>query len=330
MLHEQCQILTNNRPIQQCGVTGCCRFAQNRHPLWNRLCSTHYSRLNRRDMQGLPDDERYQLLLQTPTVMPTLATFNIEKVKKRICEPSTSELIRPLFLFKGSTTEGRMLSLYNLLASAKDNEVKTLREISAASEYLVEPVHYCGFHRLIANQSLLSICSRILQSPSVLKAELDWYDYIHYVVENSEGWLLNLIPIPPTSFDWHISRTRPWRYVAPPRKDRQPRERITEYYPYIKGPVLDDHALLVAVDKLVPKGYNDDTRADICQDMIVAILTGETTLENMAADKAKYVKGFFKQFPSKYGPLSLDAPIIWGNDVSDMTIGDTIAQEYRS
>lgn len=124
----------------------------------------------------------------------------------------------------------------------------------------------------------------------------------------------------------------PWRtaeWYEERRPIRIPFQPLTEFYPYISVTPTEDHDLLLAVDRLVPKGLNPDTRADVCQDMLVAVLSGEVTLDNLAGERPKYMKQFFKMFPTKYGHLSLDMPLSFGGDEMNKTLAETIAAEYR-
>ena len=79
--------------------------------------------------------------------------------------------------------------------------------------------------------------------------------------------------------------------------------------------------MLCAVDAIVPKYLPNQTRADMCQDMIVAILSGDVTLDNLKDGLPKYLKQFLKGAPSKYGHLSLDQPVGYGDT---RTLGQTL------
>lgn len=249
--------------------------------------------------------------------------LNTEKIKGFIVEPNQEEFLRPLLLFRGGTTPGRAKSVYNFLRGAMDAELPTMTEIARLSAGEHDAAHFCGLHAKYGIQriGLRGFFARLLQSPSVLNATPGMRDYIHWVAENSRAVIYPLDPISETSF-WS---KRDWRRVKPPRKPRKEREVLTEYYPFISRPT-SDHELLLAVDSLVPKSLLSDTRADVCQDMIVAILSGEVSLENMRDAVPKYIKQFFKQSPSKYGHLSLDAPLVYGES---KTLGETIAAEFH-
>jgi len=79
-------------------------------------------------------------------------------------------------------------------------------------------------------------------------------------------------------------------------------------YPYIIRP-RDEHADIMLINSLVPRGLPEWIRADICQDMMVALLSGEIERDKLAASVTPYLRNVLKMHPIKYGLLSLDAPI---------------------
>lgn len=74
---------------------------------------------------------------------------------------------------------------------------------------------------------------------------------------------------------------------------RRPKDAILNY-PYITKP-RDEHADLLAINEIIPKSIPDNMRADMCQEIMLAILEGQTTL---AALKEKSRSGtyFIKKF----------------------------------
>jgi len=85
------------------------------------------------------------------------------------------------------------------------------------------------------------------------------------------------------------------RLIAPKRKPKKfVLKESAPRYPYIVVP-RDEHADLLAVNAIVPRSIPDHMRADMCQEIMVAILEGRTTLEMLKAksDSAAY---FIKKF----------------------------------
>lgn len=224
-------------------------------------------------------------------------------VKKFITEPNLEIELRPLLLFRGGLTPSRAVTNFNLLRGAMDAQLPTMTAISQSSTVSNDAAHLCGVHRKSewGRMGMAGFFSRVLQSPSVLNRAPMLKDYIHWVVEQTpNAFVFNLDPIP----EMNIWSTRAWR--RPQRKRVAP---LAECYPYITTAPTEDHDLLLSVERLIPKTLPHEIRGDVCQDMIVAVLTGEVTLDNLRDAPAKYMRQFFKQMPSKYGPLSLDAEL---------------------
>jgi hypothetical protein len=98
-------------------------------------------------------------------------------------------------------------------------------------------------------------------------------------------------------------------------------------YPYLvhegRGP---EHELLRLINAAVPHHLPPDLRADMCQDLAVGCLTGEFRKEDLHLPAREVVKRVTRMFPTKYGPISLDAPVIAG---SDLRLLDTLIDEGR-
>jgi transposase-like protein len=82
-------------------------------------------------------------------------------------------------------------------------------------------------------------------------------------------------------------------------------------WPYLDDDKKDSNGadLLLFVNNHIPRGLPDYLRADIAQDIILAILEGQTTREQISLDARKYILQVFQQYPWKYKWISFDAPI---------------------
>lgn len=85
-----------------------------------------------------------------------------------------------------------------------------------------------------------------------------------------------------------------------------------------------EHALIRKVNAAVPKHLDPETRADICQDLVVGILCGDFAEDDLSLPTKEVTKRVFQMFPTKYGPLSLDE-IVPGTD--SLRFIDTISNE---
>lgn len=253
--------------------------------------------------------------------------LSLEKAKEIVIE-AVPELDFKLAHFMGEGYISKMFKFSRILMAAEVYHVDDIETIQKNSHDLL---HFSGIHKIrfdVAKAGALRFFWSQLWESQALKQYPDLKEYIEDVCEasvykagksrRSYGLLLS-----------SEGARRPWRtdeWYAARAPKKIPYQKLTEFYPYISVTPTEDHELLLAVDRIVPKGLNPDTRADVCQDMIVAILSGEVSLENMAGERPKYMKQFFKMFPAKYGHLSLDMPIF---EDSKKTLGETIAAEYR-
>lgn len=77
-------------------------------------------------------------------------------------------------------------------------------------------------------------------------------------------------------------------------KFKEPKVKLA--YPYIQKP-RPEHADLMAINALVPGGMPEHMRADICQEIMVAIMEGRTSIEDLKARKDNrqyFIKKFWR------------------------------------
>jgi hypothetical protein len=96
-------------------------------------------------------------------------------------------------------------------------------------------------------------------------------------------------------------------------------------YPYIRQ-VRGEHADLLQVNSLVPRGLPDHVRADVCQEIMLALWMKKITLEELRAD-SRAVRSFIKGFRATNHEaggfaLSLDAPMHDGRSWYDVLPDD--------
>jgi hypothetical protein len=262
---------------------------------------------------------------------------SLEKAKEIITEPVVSTRAGITLLSKGHGQS--VLKFTRLLMEA---EVQTFDEIVQIEKASVDLVHLSGVHKFRYSpckaDELRTYWSMFWQNDLLLKQIAGLKNYIVDVCEasayragksrRSYGLFLG-----GGGFEDSIIR-RPWRtseWLAERRPKRVIIEPLSEFYPYVTTKVSEEHELLLAVDALVPKSLPKWSRADICQDLLVAVLTGEATLDNVRDDVPRYIKWFFSKGPSKYGPLSLDTPArggVYNGDKHLKTLGESIAAEF--
>jgi transposase-like protein len=82
-------------------------------------------------------------------------------------------------------------------------------------------------------------------------------------------------------------------------------------YPFISATAAKrpDHELLLMINDAVPRTIPEDRRADICQELAIAILIGDEDVANLKTAWMKMSRKVYALHPTIYAPLSLDAPI---------------------
>lgn len=235
---------------------------------------------------------------------------------------------------------GPLIGLWNFTKMLQEAEVETIVEIDNLMRNSVDLAHLCGLHKrafkakgivpgfrhdaLAKAGEIRTFWGFLWTQEKVLKSEQGLGDYIQSVFENSTyragrsrrsfGLFLNENRRPWQTPEWYEQR-KPKRELFSP---------CVEFYPYLTAQPTEEHDLIMTVDSLVPKNLPNQTRADVCQDMIVAVLSGEVTVGNLKDATSKYVKQFFKMFPPKYGHLSLDHPFRPGDS---RTLGEMLADK---
>lgn len=121
---------------------------------------------------------------------------------------------------------------------------------------------------------------------------------------------------------WQIRQKGMERYIAPFMPATK-----EAVYPYLRQSNKHENGadLLAFVNTLVPRQLPEYLRADICQDMILAVLTGETTRDALKADHRAFLTKVFSQYPWKYKWISFDQPL--GNEEGGGTLHDIVSEE---
>lgn len=124
-----------------------------------------------------------------------------------------------------------------------------------------------------------------------------------------------------------ISRWRRETGLKAVVRDARAEARPALIYPFlIHDAGKPEHDLLRKVNEAVPRYLDPELRADICQDLVVGILCGDFSVDDLGLPAKEMTRRVRKMFPDKYGPLSLDA-IMAGTD--DLKLLDTIADDHN-
>jgi hypothetical protein len=98
--------------------------------------------------------------------------------------------------------------------------------------------------------------------------------------------------------DLRLTLPQQWASIIAPKRRLKPIEIASPElaYPYIVK-ALPEHSDLLAINQLVPRSIGGDMRGDICQEIMVAILEGRTTLEALKSRQgttAYFIRKFYK------------------------------------
>lgn len=202
-----------------------------------------------------------------------------------------------------------------------------------------ETGHLCGLHAHLQIGGLRSIFER-LRSPGGIQLT-DSLD--KGFTEYAEWMYPGACLLTPVSL--HSNLTDPkkiawWRFAREKMKcGRRPKVHIPkpkEAAWYMKDAPnfslpSDPHrsadvALMQHIHRIVPAGLPSDMRGDLCQDLLVAVLSGETSVANLPEMMNKFVRDARKMMPDRWKTISLDA-ITPGTD--DHTMMDDLGAGHE-
>lgn len=253
--------------------------------------------------------------------LEALRRISLEQLQNNVIKPGIEKYLVPLLGYRGGLSLGRVHRLWNFTLAVRAAEAESVTQ-AIKMQFDPEFAHLCEPERGLHNSSLYSFWSRIQQTKKVSDLEPGLRDYLDQINPRS----FTLIPV---AVESRWPTTAFWRtYVGRPRRprliDTAPR---SLFYPYLihkpkgEGGEWD---MLVAINNAVPRGLPDHIRADVCQDICVAILAGELQLEDLKGELRGYIRKVTKMHPLKYGDVSWDA-VISSDD--DRTFGDVYSAE---
>ena len=117
-----------------------------------------------------------------------------------------------------------------------------------------------------------------------------------------------------------------------PRKIRPFNYRVKEgilQYPYLQKNKeeyqSEEHKLLIKMNEMIPKKIPLDLKSDLCQDLILAILSKELTEEEVPEKMDEYIKRARSISSNKWQNVSFDG-VVKGTD--DMKYSDILGHEH--
>lgn len=280
--------------------------------------------------------------------LPAPVAVAAAPVAPRLVEAAYAEKdIRKLVLFKGGMPVSRARAMFVFLSACMDAGLDSVSEIISASRS-VSPARFvekayavpkylagdrcvgCGRPRSKGSGQRCGECYRngvknsSKQSFSV--SDLGHFSGLHSPLQNLGlyGFLARIRqttavwPLAPGIGEWasdvtgqrYLSLESISEYADRTRREwrRKVRTAPAEFYPYCVGPVTDDYAMVLRVHNAVPKGLPNDLRADICQELLVDLLTGDVTMDQVEGDMVNLLKQKMPAVRGRYH-LSLDEPL---------------------
>ena len=285
-------------------------------------------------------------------------------LENKIVRPGIEAHLKPLIMYRGRVTLGDAHRMWNLILSGMEHEA-TIPDLTQRVQKNAAYSQLCCPNAVKPSVSICSFLSRLEDNPHVMAEVPGLAEYVDWlggwrfsltpvaeVSHNSRnigagGWRTfidrRVKPIP-AGFTKHAARMTTtelvqhygvsfptisnWRrkagITAPPRHwSRRPADLV---YPFlIHDGGKPEHSLLRKVNGAVPRGLDPSLRADMCQDLIVGILAGDLSEDDLGLPSRELTKRIWQSSPARYGERSLEAVI--GDD--DFTLLDTLADEGR-
>jgi hypothetical protein len=63
------------------------------------------------------------------------------------------------------------------------------------------------------------------------------------------------------------------------------------------------------IERVVPKTLPAEVRDEVCQELALRLLTRDISISGLAKATQDYVRKFYSDYQSKFGPISIDAPL---------------------
>lgn len=274
------------------------------------------------------DTDRAATASEFPTLKEAFERAVAGKIEQQLIPTAKAEReLLPLMLFRGHKTLGEMQGLWNFSRALMTADVRSIAEAEQVSRESEDVRHLCGLHAPTGIGSgggrLRSLIRRILSISERERKQLDGdvVDYLGGLALRSDtgGWF-RLDP---------IDRFSPWSNLAWRRPTRTNLDPLAEVWPFmLTAPAATESGatLVTLVDAIVPKTLPELVRQEVCQDLLLAVLEGEVTPDQLRGSIGQYIAEVFRRYPIKYGPLSLDAPAPWGGD-DDRSLLATLTAE---
>lgn len=238
---------------------------------------------------------------------PPNGWVSLAALKERVVQPGIERHLRPLQLYRGHADIGRIRRLWNYV------QLMHLAGVQSASAGLklfgtIDNAHLLGPVKRPPLLSLDTFLSRMHDHLEVAALIPGLPDYIKEQIAFRKFNLTKISVADPSSrIEWRREAGLAEKRAA--FKLRVPKPTVQEtFYPYmLHDPQNDESALVLAVSRAVPRGLDPRLRADVCQEMLLAILTGEISKDQIHSKRSEMIKRVMKMNGISDRALSLDA-----------------------
>lgn len=240
-----------------------------------------------------------------------MTPVSLEKLESAIIKPGLEEKLVPLVAYRGNMTLGRAHRLLNLTISGMEQDCE-LADLTQRLQHNPDYSHLCGPDKRAQYNGLCGFFGRLEDNPEVANNIPHLLDY----VRGLGGFRFSLERVSPETGRRRNVGAGGWReFVGKPKKEKADKAISTPPRPALVYPFLihdggrAEHDLLRKVNAAIPQYYSPDRRADMCQDLIVGILSGDFSEDDLGLPAKEMTKRVMQMFPTKYGPVSLDADL---------------------
>lgn len=246
-----------------------------------------------------------------------------------IVRPGIRAYFRPLLLYRGPMNPGHAHRLWNMSLLMMAAEAETLAD---GLKVFNNPAfaQLCGPVRPPSKIALNSFFGRLWNSPDVT-------NLIPGLTEYVKSLQLGPCTLIPVALETDQQFCAPWCISTHPDFDKnadKPESGVKPlYYPYLAHDPksANGHDLVLLANKLVPQGLPHDIRADVCQELIVSILSGQVTRDQAHDYVQKHISKVFRSVEFKYTAsghglkFSMDAKIRGYEADDDRSLHDVVS-----
>ena len=257
-----------------------------------------------------------------------VANVGMNYLSDLVIRPGIQKRFTPLLLYRGRMNYGHAHRLWNMSLLMMAAECETLAD---GLKVLNNPAfaQLCGPVKAPGKYSLFNFFGRLWNEPDVTDNIAGLTEYVKFLG-------LGPCTLTPVDLETPLQFCAPWRISTNPDFEKHAEKPESgakaRFYPYcVHDPkVSTGHDLVLLANELVPHTLPHDIRADVCQELIVSILSGSITRGQAADHVQKHIGRVFRSVEFKYAgnggiKLNMDAPIRGYGAESGLNLHDVLS-----